>query len=83
MHVYRIPTKKWYRKHRLDETKTWNDIYGNTRCILCKKKMIEKDAYFVVISWSGAEKLSPTHKYQHVACQGVKHVKSTKNKVPL
>lgn len=83
MRVYRIPTKAWYRKHRLDLTKTWNDIYGNARCHLCKKKMTEKDAYVIVITWRGAEKLSPTHKYQHVECPGAKHVKNTKNKVPL
>jgi hypothetical protein len=43
--VYVVPTKKEYMKHRVDKTKTWDDVYGHAKCDICKKKLVEGDEY--------------------------------------
>lgn len=72
MAVYRVPTKAYYRKNRLDKTKNWNDIYGTHRCSVCKQHFREKDAYTV----------TNDGRYQHVECpKKAKHGKKTSDKV--
>jgi hypothetical protein len=75
MAVYRVPLKKVFRKnHPVEGDPTWNDIYGNARCNVCKKRFAESDPYIVVVTWkkhtNGSE--SPTHKYQHTDCTPLK-----------
>lgn len=57
--TYRVPTRKVYNRIRIDENLSWNDVYGNKRCFVCKKKFKEKDAYRMTID----------HRGYHVDCE--------------
>jgi hypothetical protein len=70
--VYRVPLKRVFNKKKLDATKTWDDVYGRTKCIACKRHLKEGDAYTVLgvlkKDKEGNETYEIKHKYKHVNC---------------
>ena len=73
--IYRVPTKKVFKKnHPVEGDPTWQDIYGSSKCMTCKKPFREGDTYIVVVTWKkhtdGSE--SPIHKFQHTDCAELK-----------
>jgi hypothetical protein len=71
--VYRVPLKSVFNKKKLDQTKTWSDVYGKVKCMHCKKHFQEGDVYTVLVIMKknklGDETFEYIHKYQHVGCQ--------------
>lgn len=43
--IYRIPTRKEYRKKILKGDATWDQVYGNKKCYVCNEHFKEEDLY--------------------------------------
>jgi hypothetical protein len=67
--VYRVPLRKVYNKTKKTDA-TWDTVYGDKKCLKCKKHFKEGDAYIIVTVWTAHKdgSASPTHKGQHVEC---------------
>ena len=70
--VYRVPLRRVYRKGKIEGDATWAEVYGNKKCLKCKKGFAEGDAYTVIVTMKknskGEETYEAIHKYQHVGC---------------
>jgi hypothetical protein len=60
--IYRVPLKKVFAKNKVDKNSTWQTVYGNKRCVRCKRHFEEGDAYRVVSN-------IPKMICKHVECQ--------------
>jgi hypothetical protein len=67
--VYRIPTRKVFKKIRADKGTTWEQVYGSEKCIRCREHFKESDPYIVVVHYKptagGKGNTMPVHKYMH------------------
>lgn len=70
--VYRVPLKRVFAKRRFPGDASWDETYGNKRCLKCHKHFQEGDAYTVIVTMKknskGEETYEAIHKYQHVGC---------------
>ena len=65
--VYRVPLRRVYNKtHKGDED--WGIVYGDKKCLKCKKHFQEGDVYTIVTQWKGVTGTVPVQKGQHVNC---------------
>jgi hypothetical protein len=45
--IYRIPSKPWYRDHKIDPDFTWQKVYGDKKCAVCGQNYRELEAYMM------------------------------------
>jgi hypothetical protein len=43
--VYTVPTKGSYKTNRANKTMSWENVYGNKKCFVCRQPMAEGDRY--------------------------------------
>ena len=67
--VYRVPLRRVFNKDRVEGDATWDQVYGNQRCVKCHKHLQEGQAYTIVTQWKGSTGTVPVQKGQHVECE--------------
>jgi hypothetical protein len=62
MPAYIIPTEEQYLARRINQDKSWQDVYGSQICTVCSQHFVAGDSYI----------LGNDGKFRHETCEGTK-----------